>query len=789
MLLAGNVAARHERAPWGPAESTSSRGEISSAPAMAGSNQTRPASGALTATSAGRTWRQDWEEPPELASAPNLGWSASTNMVYDEATRQVVLFGGFSQAFGAIDGTWLWYGQRWHRYRGAGPPARDYQSMVYDGARHQVLVFGGSTSCECAAGYLGDTWTWSGARWTPHSGAGPGPRWQAYIAYDAATRQVVLFGGEACANNGVLGLGVHVPDYPDNYQCAELHDTWTWDGSRWTRRDDGRAGPPARRYGSMAYDPATGQVVLVGGCCDSRSQLYRDTWIWSGRRWTRIATELPGRVNGSLVFDPVAPTPGGRLGGLIVFGGDNGAYPPVYLSDLWTWNGRSWIQGRSGVGAGLGPGPRSRAGMVYDAAIRRVVLFGGLNGGGALHDAWGWDGRSWGRLSSLGPEGRALPDLVYLPANGTVLLFGGLGSRYPFETLGDTWTWSGSWTVRSGPSSRSGEGLAYDPLTGQVVMFGGCDAGCGWGVAAGDTWTWKDGRWSRRSGTSPPARTQPAMVWDAATRQVVLFGGHTFDARANNLPLADTWVWNGSGWRQVGGNHPPALLGWQAVYDAASRQLVLFHGGSSSALSQTWLWDGRGWKQYSGSGPTARTLYSLAYDPATRQVVLFGGTSAQYGGPLNDTWTWNGSAWTQTRVGLPVGDPSARGQAAMSYDSASRQLILFGGDNYATAWATGYPPDTWSWNGSQWTQVTTSGPSGRLSPSLVDDPATARLLLVGGAPQSNAPARDSWIWNGAHWSQIPGGGPSPLEGTGSIVYSGASQRVILFSPDRAVWSW
>jgi hypothetical protein len=35
-----------------------------------------------------------------------------------------------------------------------------------------------------------------------------------------------------------------------------------------------------------------------------------------------------------------------------------------------------------------------------------------------------------------------------------------------------------------------------------------------------------------------------------------------------------------------------------------------------------------------------------SYDGATRTVVLFGGLNAE-DMPLNDTWTWNGSTWTQ----------------------------------------------------------------------------------------------------------------------------------------------
>ena len=64
------------------------------------------------------------------------------------------------------------------------------------------------------------------------------------MAYDAATGTVVLFGGMAAA--------------------AALGDTWTWDGTTWTKQAPA-ASPPARYAASMAYDAATGNVVLFGG--------------------------------------------------------------------------------------------------------------------------------------------------------------------------------------------------------------------------------------------------------------------------------------------------------------------------------------------------------------------------------------------------------------------------------------------------------------------------------------------------------------------------------------------
>jgi hypothetical protein len=43
--------------------------------------------------------------------------------------------------------------------------------------------------------------------------------------------------------------------------------------------------PPTRGGAAMAYDAATGTVVLFGG--DNRHGVLGDTWTWDGTTWTR----------------------------------------------------------------------------------------------------------------------------------------------------------------------------------------------------------------------------------------------------------------------------------------------------------------------------------------------------------------------------------------------------------------------------------------------------------------------------------------------------------------------
>ncbi|MGP8061009.1 MAG: kelch repeat-containing protein, partial [Acidimicrobiales bacterium] len=80
------------------------------------------------------------------------------------------------------------------------------------------------------------------------------------MAYDSATGQTVLFGGLDA--NG-----------------ATLADTWTYNGTTWTKQYPATS-PPARAYASMAYDAAIGQMVLFGGL-DASGNTLGDTWTYN----------------------------------------------------------------------------------------------------------------------------------------------------------------------------------------------------------------------------------------------------------------------------------------------------------------------------------------------------------------------------------------------------------------------------------------------------------------------------------------------------------------------------
>jgi hypothetical protein len=293
------------------------------------------------------------------------------------------------------------------------------------------------------------------------------------------------------------------------------------------------------------------------------------------------------------------------------------------------------------------------------------------------------------------------------------------------------------------PPTRRGAGLVFDKARGQLVLFGGI--GISPPGVFSDTWLYDGATWSRQTTiTAPPARDSGSLVYDPATRTVLLFGGVGIDG----VPLGDTWVWDGREWAQ---RHPavsPRARGDASmVFDAQRGVIVLFGGMAATAndritqsLNDTWTWDGRNWTVlHPASSPPPRFAASMAYDPARQVAVLFGGADIQV---FNDTWLWNGRTWVKQ---TPPVTPPERTRAAMVCDPATQQMVLFGGDELS---------DTWTWDGATWAQVvsqpTISGSA--LESRLVYD-ATRRMLLFLITGGKFSWTTSIWFWSGTGWTK------------------------------------
>ena len=297
-----------------------------------------------------------------------------------------------------------------------------------------------------------------------------------------------------------------------------------------------------------------------------------------------------------------------------------------------------------------------------------------------------------------------------------------------------------------GPAGRVWDSWADDPATGQVVLFGGIQAyrTTGPDDVIGSTWTWDGTTWTKQQPTATPSpRTGAAMVYDPATSQLLLFGGSSHSGTGY---LGDTWTWNGTTWTQLNpATSPPGRHNADMIYDAASNEVILFGGYDGHYLNDTWVWDGTAWTQlHPATSPTPRDTDSLVYDPATQTAIMFGGFNGQR---LSDTWSWDGTTWTRLSPATSPGTVSTAWQAA--YDNASQQLVLYGGDMSTRTFSNA----TWAWTGTTWTELQPAANAGRRAyGSLTYDPALQRLVMFGGSNRTRD-LTTLWEWNGTTWQQ------------------------------------
>lgn len=279
--------------------------------------------------------------------------------------------------------------------------------------------------------------------------------------------------------------------------------------------------------------------------------------------------------------------------------------------------------------------------------------------------------------------------------------------------------------------------------------------------------------WTRLSfAAQPSARINPAMVYDCVRREVVTFGGK------NASNFQDTWSWNGyaNTWQQRSpANRPSPRHIMAFAYDIQRDKTVIFGGwDDSSLLGDTWEYNGSNWQLRSTTGPGGRCAPAMTYDSARGRVVLFGGqgTSSSF---ANDTWEWDGTSWSRPSAGGGA-SPQARYYHAMTYDVLRSRTVMFGGQD-----GNNHFRDTWAWNGTSWTQLSSTGPAARANHGMVYDVEKDSIVLYGGRNPITNNFGDTWSFDGASWTQVAVNGTTPsARHDHTMVYDIHGRRVLMF---------
>jgi hypothetical protein len=586
--------------------------------------------------------------------------------------------------------TWEWDGARWALVASAELPGLIDPSLAFDRDRGRTVLYGGApqsfgcvwnalyggvnsgTPFFCSRPSAGDsTYEYDGTSWTAKAiPVPPPPRLRAAMAWDSHAKRTILFGGRQLASSATIGWnppGTNPnPPFPENMAGALLNDTWSYDGTSWTKVATGHP-PPALEGATLVFDEDRNVAVLVGGHAANdpvgRADRLR-IWEFDGTDWNErlsaaasgVPAEIATRRGVSAFWNP-------QRRRVSLFGGQVDRLPSCTLTDAQIASQLAALAGNA-------------------AALDALASTGCL--GGYVHDLWEWNGgalsqvtgTSYGGMidgvpvfrqsTALGPVSTAGGGVA--ASAGAPLLpwrFDGSTTHYPLRTnlerVHQTATGSGSTSPPVVETPPAKGPMISPPFTSSLRPWAGMSSAgvmtlmlpeTGAALSTGFS-TWQD----VTPGTPfvDGAIDFAAVVWDESQSRAVMFDprtGATWSAAeggawAKLAVSAAPPVWSVGAHVRRGadlGFDDDALLAIpKATFDGARGRAVMLYSGS--------LWElaGSAWTQITvpASLASCGAATSLAYDPARARTVIFGCTVPA------STWEWDGTTLTyfpQTRV-------------------------------------------------------------------------------------------------------------------------------------------
>ena len=280
------------------------------------------------------------------------------------------------------------------------------------------------------------------------------------MVFDPYHHYLLLFGGRRC-EPGLVGDG----------SCTGWHDTWSWNGTNWTRRRPTHS--PDASLGTLVYDTSARADFF----------LSRDGagWQWDGTDWSRawsglnppapaaVAGPALQDVNFSIGYDEdrsMVVVLATRLVTDVVT--SQVVQTKFYLTSA--WDGSQWLRlaASSSPTVGEAAGPELQFGLMAFDRDRHVLVAMGIK------STWTWDGSRWAPHSPglIQIDGQELYDTMghrMLWVDSELDGKHSYGKRHIYAWSGDAWT-----EVRSRNQPCDDDpAVSFDETHGVMVLFGG----------------------------------------------------------------------------------------------------------------------------------------------------------------------------------------------------------------------------------------------------------------------------------------------------------------------------
>lgn len=285
----------------------------------------------------------------------------------------------------------------------------------------------------------------------------------------------------------------------------------------------------------------------------------------------------------------------------------------------------------------------------------------------------------------------------------------------------------------------------------------------------------------------PPARVNHTAVYDPMGRQMIIFGGNGYGGQ-----LSDTWVFDieKRQWKEIETEEaPPERYGHTAVYDSDNKQMIIFGGaGKGGVLSDTWILDveKKKWEEIETDETPAEPRYnhSAIYDSASKQMIVFGGSSNK--GVLSDIWAFDvkNKKWKE----IEVEDSPAKTCHSAMYDPKAKKMVVFGGSDNMVQ----YFSDIWILNieRERWEELDIDeekAPLARHYPGTIYDSDNKQIIIFGGTQRGlggavGNPISATWIFNfdNKKWRKVEAKKVPASRDGHSAVYDPLGKQMIIF---------